>query len=171
MPAPARNETHSWLTTLIDIVVCTYSMKGGRFAGDNGFWLVRPLCISPAMTFPDMLPIAVMLARPGQHLLTKVLMWFMYSCWQWLSVKKESLLPPAHQSAYCSHRVCSLMWHEVCFMKRHSLPLFGHCIRASLPASSWRAQRMPSIAHHVMMGVTQGLSAQISNCPNPICTE
>ena len=56
--------------------------------------------------------VALLIARapagPGQHLLTKALMWFMYSCWQWLSVKKESLLPPAHQSAYCSHR-------ELCF--------------------------------------------------------
>ena len=170
MLAPARNETHSWLTTLVDIVVNTYSMKGGRSAGDNGSWHVRPLCISPAMTVTNMLPIAVMLARPGQHLLTKVLMWFMYSCWQWLSVKKESLLPPAHQSAYCSHRVCSLMWHEVCFMKRHSLPLFGH-IRASLPTSSWRHKRMPSSAHFVKMDVTLGLSAQISNCPIWSCTE
>ena len=81
-----------------------YSTKGGRFAGHNDSWHVRPLCIMPAMTVTDMLLIAMMPARPGQHLLTKVLMWFMYSCWQWLSVKKESLLPPAHQSAYCSHR-------------------------------------------------------------------
>ena len=73
------------------------------------------LGIMPATTVAVILLMAKMPVRPGQHLLTKVLMWFMYSCWQWLSVKKESLLPPAHQSAYCSHRrVCFLVWHDVC---------------------------------------------------------
>ena len=74
------------------------------------------------MTVTTILHIAMMLARPGMHLLTKVLIWFMYSCWQWLSVKKESLLPPAHQSAYCSHTEMFWVWHEVCFITGRCLP-------------------------------------------------
>ena len=104
MPAPARNDFIYGLQSWSTLCPTPTAGRAGASLATLGFRYVRPLCLMPAMTVTDTLLIAIMPARPGQHLLTKVLMWFMYSCWQWLSVKKESLLPPAHQSAYCSHR-------------------------------------------------------------------